>query len=56
MTASSTSAVWTSAAATTYTDNTAQPDRRYVYRIEAINAVGTSDRSTWVRATTPTAP
>ncbi len=42
--------------ATTYTDHTAQPERRYVYRIKAINAHGRSDISSWVRAHTPAAP
>ena len=46
----------TGTAAATYTDNTAQPGRRYVYRIKAVNAHGFSDISSWVRAYTPTAP
>ncbi len=46
----------TATAATTYTDDTAQPDRRYVYRIKAINTHGTSNISSWVRAYTSTAP
>ena len=46
----------TGSADTTYTDDTAQPDRKYVYRIKAVNTGGTSDISSWVRAYTPTAP
>ena len=46
----------TATAATTYTDHTAQPDRRYVYRIKAINTHGYSAISSWVRAYTPAAP
>ena len=46
----------TGTADTTYTDDTAQPDRRYVYRIKAINAHGRSDISSWARAHTPAAP
>ena len=46
----------TGTAAATYTDNTAQPGRRYVYRIKAVNAHGFSDISSWVRAYTPAAP
>ncbi|WP_420626849.1 fibronectin type III domain-containing protein [Candidatus Poriferisodalis sp.] len=40
---------------TTYTDTTAQPDRRYVYRVKAINTVGHSTTA-WTRGWTPTAP
>ena len=46
----------TRSAATSYVDASVDPGRRYVYRIKAINAAGTSDRSTWVRAYTPAAP
>ena len=46
----------TGSAATVYVDAGVEPDRRYVYRIKAINAAGASDRSTWVRAHTPAAP
>ncbi len=46
----------TASADTTYTDDTAKPGRRYVYRIKAINAAGISDISTWVRAYTLSAP
>ena len=45
----------TGSAATAYTDDTAQPERRYVYRIKAINAHGRSDISSFVRAHTPAA-
>ena len=39
---------------TTYTDDTVEPDKRYVYRIKAINEHGeVSERSHWVRANTP---
>ena len=41
---------------TLYIDASIEPDKRYVYRIQAINAAGTSERSTWVRANTPPAP
>ena len=44
-------------AETTYTDDTAEPDKRYVYRIKAINEHGEmSEISSWVRAYTPAAP
>ena len=46
----------TGSAATVYVDAGVEPDRRYVYRIKAISAAGTSDMSTWVRAYTPRAP
>ena len=46
----------TGSAATVYVDAGVEPDRRYVYRIKAISAAGTSDRSGWVRAYTPRAP
>ena len=46
----------TGSAATVYVDAGVEPERRYVYRIKAISAAGTSDRSTWVRAYTPRAP
>ena len=41
---------------TTYTDDTAEPEKQYVYRIKAINADGLSEISSWVRAYTPAAP
>ena len=46
----------THSAATSYVDASIDPERRYVYRVKAVNAAGTSDRSTWVRAYTPVAP
>ena len=47
----------TGSAGTTYTDDTAEPDKRYVYRIKAINEHGEmSEISSWVRAYTPAAP
>ena len=46
----------TGTADTTYTDDTAEPNRQYVYRIKAINAAGLSEISSWVRAYTPAAP
>ena len=46
----------TGSAATTYTDDTAEPNKQYVYRIKAINAAGLSEISSWVRAYTPEGP
>ena len=46
----------TGSAATAYVDASIDSGRRYVYRIKAVNAAGTSDKSTWVRAYTPAAP
>ena len=46
----------TGSAETTYTDDSAQPERKYVYRIKAINKHGLSEISSWVRAYTPAAP
>ena len=47
----------TSSADTTYTDDTVEPDKQYVYRIKAINEHGeVSEKSDWVRADTPAAP
>ena len=43
----------TGTAATTYTDDTVEPDKRYVYRIKAINANGMSEISSWARGYTP---
>ena len=45
----------TNSADTTHTDDTAEPSRKYVYRIKAINAAGLSEISSWVRAYTPPA-
>ena len=39
---------------TTYTDDTVEPDKEYVYRIKAINEHGkVSEKSDWIRADTP---
>ena len=47
----------TGSADTTYTDDTVEPDKQYVYRIKAINEHGqVSEISSWVRADTPAAP
>ena len=46
----------TGSAETTYTDDTVEPNKQYVYRIKAINAAGPSEISSWVRAYTPEAP
>ena len=46
----------TGSAGTTYTDDTAEPEKQYVYRIKAISADGLSEISNWVRAYTPVAP
>ena len=46
-----------SADTTTYTDDTVEPDKQYVYRIKAINEHGkVSEISDWVRGFTPAAP
>ena len=42
---------------TTYTDDTVEPDKQYVYRIKAINEHGeVSEKSDWIRADTPAVP
>ena len=46
----------TAAAATSYLDATAEPERRYVYRIKAVNTHGYSTISSWARGYTPAAP
>ena len=47
----------TGSADTTYTDDTVEPDMRYVYRIKAINEHGeVSEMSDWVRTNTPAVP
>ena len=47
----------TGSADTTYTDDTVEPDKEYVYRIKAINEHGeVSQISNWVRADTPAVP
>ena len=43
----------TESADNTYTDDTVEPSKQYVYRIKAINAHGLSEISSWVRAYTP---
>ena len=44
----------TGSADTTYTDDTVEPDKEYVYRIKAINEHGeVSEKSDWVRGFTP---
>ena len=45
----------TNSADTTYTDDTVEPSRKYVYRIKAINTAGLSEISSWARAYTPPA-
>ena len=45
----------TGATDTTYVDTTAQPDRRYVYRVKALNTAGHS-QTAWTRGHTPTTP
>ena len=46
----------TGTAATSYLDATAEPERRYVYRIKAVNSHGYSTISRWARGYTPAAP
>ena len=46
----------TGSSETTYIDASVEPERRYVYRIKAINASGVSEISSWVRAYTPAVP
>ena len=46
----------TGTAATTYTDDSVAAETRYTYRIKAINAHGTSERSRWYHIATPAAP
>ena len=41
---------------TTYVDTTVTPQTSYVYRVQAINAQGSSERSSWANALTPAAP
>ena len=45
----------TGTADTSYVDATAQPERRYVYRVKAINATG-HGKTAWTRGWTPAAP
>ena len=42
--------------AATYTDNTVEPETRYVYRVKAVNDRGVSERSSYANAETPAAP
>ena len=46
----------TGSAATSYTDDTVEPETRYVYRVKAVNAHGASHWSDYRRADTPAAP
>ena len=41
---------------TTYVDTTVTPQTSYVYRVKAINAHGSSERSSWANALTPAVP
>ena len=42
---------------TTYTDATVEPDKKYNYKVKAINEHGeVSEKSDWIRADTPAAP
>ena len=46
----------TGSALTTYVDTTVMPQTSYVYRVQAINAHGVSERSSWANALTPSPP
>ena len=46
----------TGSAATTYTDDSVAAETPYTYRIKAINAHGSSERSRWFHIDTPAAP
>ena len=46
----------TGSAATTYTDHSVEPETRYVYRVQAVNAHGVSRWSSFARANTPALP
>ena len=46
----------TGSAAATYTDDDVAASTTYTYRIKAINAAGTSERSRWVHVDTPADP
>ena len=46
----------TGSAATTYRDESVEPERKYVYRVKAVNAHGASLWSSFANATTPPAP
>ena len=46
----------TGSAATSYTDDTVEPEKRYGYRVVAVNVNGESKWSSFARANTPAAP
>ena len=46
----------TRSATTSYTDDTVEPEKHYVYRVVAVNANGESKWSKFARADTPAAP
>ena len=46
----------TGSATTSYTDDTVEPEKRYVYRVQAVNRHGASKWSSFARANTPAAP
>ena len=46
----------TGSASTAYTDDTVEPETRYVYRVKAINAHGVSGQSNYADVDTPAAP
>ena len=46
----------TGSAETTYTDSTVEAERKYVYRVKAVNPAGASQWSSFANATTPPAP
>ena len=46
----------TGAALTTYLDTTVTPQTSYVYQVQAINAHGSSEQSSWANALTPAGP
>ncbi len=46
----------TNSAARSYTDDSAEPEQRYVYRVQAVNQHGASKWSSFARANTPAAP
>ena len=46
----------TGSATTSYTDDSVEPEKRYVYRVKAVNQHGVSKWSKFARADTPAAP
>ncbi len=46
----------TGSPATSYTDTTVAPERRYAYRVQAVNRHGAGQRSSFAKADTPAAP